>query len=582
MRMYIYRIFALIITAAIIAVCFPISVSAEEYYQSDINIRVGLIFGTGSVDSFPTTSENGFVIGLTKKMTGDSLKAFFTVPHKKISVARDTNLSKNSVGRYYANDKNIVIGKYNAQFSGTFKSFAEAISFISALPPKLSDISFPVYNDGPIVVRCGNFPSKSAAEEFIAGVSGYKFSVAAPADGAVTVINTENDSIIFEFDAASNNLSIAGMKKDTPYPEGTFYNELSQKFTDLVRSPAGNTYYGTFVYRVNTYGLEVIDIIHIDDYIKGVLPYEIYPDWPDEALKAFSIVVRTFTYYSLGRHTSAGYSMCNGTHCQMFVGMKNATEKSNAAVETTKDIIATYNGRLIEALYSSSMGGVSENNNDAWGSSAVPYLKSTEMPFENYTDPSHKNALWKNVVSPKTLYEYLITASSSAPNFKDVLKSPVKEINITGRSVPSNYVKQVEFVDTAGNKVKIKNSDSVRIALMRYVNSANMDIYTRFDYPLNNAGVTALETNRLYAITSKGTKSTDLNAGKITILTAAGTKSPGIDDYSFVFDGKGWGHGVGLSQYGTYDLALLGYKYEDIVKTFYSGIELKKITEVKK
>ena len=76
-------------------------------------------------------------------------------------------------------------------------------------------------------------------------------------------------------------------------------------------------------------------MLGVEDYVKGVLPYEIDPDWPAEAQKAQAVCARSF---ALGthKHTGSEYDLCNTTNCQVYLGANRATEASDAAVDATK------------------------------------------------------------------------------------------------------------------------------------------------------------------------------------------------------------------------------------------------------
>ena len=90
----------------------------------------------------------------------------------------------------------------------------------------------------------------------------------------------------------------------------------------------GYKWYGDFVYRRASNGnITVINYVNVEDYVKGVLPYEIDPDWPADAQKAQAICTRSF---ALGthKHTDSGYDLCNTTNCQVYLGANTRDEPS--------------------------------------------------------------------------------------------------------------------------------------------------------------------------------------------------------------------------------------------------------------
>jgi len=93
-----------------------------------------------------------------------------------------------------------------------------------------------------------------------------------------------------------------------------------------------------------------------------------------------------------------------------------------------------------------------------------------------------------------------------------------------------------------------------------------------------------IEAGKTYIMTAEGLTRSTPGDGKLSVLSAGGKYS--VSAYAtgndFVFDGRGWGHGVGLSQWGMQDMAEAGIKHDAILKTFYRGVSIKKLTDVKK
>ena len=135
-----------------------------EFYKSNPNMRIGLIFGSGTVGSFQTTAPNGFIIGMAKQNASDCFNSFFYLKNTKIAVTPSANLAKNSAGTYYANNKNIVIGKYSLEYTQSFSNFTEAYSFINKLRSSVSINVYPAYTNNKITVRLGDFSSAENAK----------------------------------------------------------------------------------------------------------------------------------------------------------------------------------------------------------------------------------------------------------------------------------------------------------------------------------------------------------------------------------------------------------------------------------
>ena len=346
---------------------YPIQIvygNSEQFFASNPNMRIGLVFGSGMTESFQTTSEDGFLFGYVEYNASDKFNVLSYSANTKIRVTRNA------------------------------------------------------------------------------------------ANNAAIVIDPDTDEILFQYlDSDNNFATVAATESNKNLTNGQSITELSAQNTGFTTTPAGNIYSGAFIYRTEGGGVEVINLVSLEDYIKGVLPYEISPNWPEEAQKAFSIAVRSYSVRSINRHASAGFMLCNTTHCQVYRGGINATAGTNAAVDATKDLVAVFNNQVIEAVYHSSSGGVTENNSDAWGTARVAYLASVTVPHERYNTPNRANSLWTNTVSPQELYEYLVGTSPQASRFRGTLDSAIANIIINERSPSSNYIKSVTVTDRNGNSV---------------------------------------------------------------------------------------------------------------------------------
>lgn len=563
-----------------ISTIFSIPVYAGEdgnFLASDPNMRIGLVFGSKAAASFQTGSDNGFLFGRVANNASDKFDVFFYTANKKIKTAKAP-------------------GRYNIEFAGTYTDFSGAYKFIEGLPKDVFKNSFPAYVDGNIVVRFGSFSSAEAAKAHISGISGKSpaaLSVAAGSGSAAVITNPATDEIIFWFDdGGSDFAALAALPSSADLGYGHQIYELNSKTTGFTVTPANNLNFGAFVYSITGSGVEVINLISLEEYVKGIVPYEVSPNWHDEALKAFSTAARTYALKSVNRHAGSGFMLCNSIHCQLYIGSRRATEKTNDAVNATRDLVLVYNGKIIEAVYHSASGGMTENHNDAWGGEMKePYLSSVFVPYEKYAEPGRENSFWTNTVSPRALYLYLVGESPQASKFKGIINSDIEKIIINERSPSSNYIKSVTVTDKNKNSVTIRNSDTIRGAFSKYANSANMDIYKASKFKSfilsetsEKAAALDMEAGVTHILTANGPTKAVPGDGVLHILTAEGayTAKAYATGTDFVFDGRGWGHGVGLSQWGARDMAEAGFGYEEILSTFYKGASIEKITNIAK
>ena len=126
-----------------------------------------------------------------------------------------------------------------------------------------------------------------------------------------------------------------------------------------------------------TGGLTVINVLNLEDYLRGVVPNELSPQsFPQlEALKAQAVAARTYALRNRGQFEAKGYDICATPACQVYRGRSSEHPLTDQAVEETRGIIASYRGNLINALYTSTCGGHTEDAVNIFeGEHEVPYL----------------------------------------------------------------------------------------------------------------------------------------------------------------------------------------------------------------
>ena len=205
----------------------------------------------------------------------------------------------------------------------------------------------------------------------------------------------------------------------------------------------GYQWRGDFVYRRASDGnITVINYVGLEDYVKGVLPYEIDPDWPAEAQKAQAVCARSFAL-GTSKHTSEGYDLCNTTNCQVYLGANQATAASDAAVDATQGEYLTYNGEPVIGYFFSSDGGATEDAVNVWGGD-YPYLQGKEDPYETY------DSSWSVTLTAEEVRQKLTSAGYSI--------GTVANVEVTKRTDTDN-VNEVTVTDTTGKQVVIQRDD---------------------------------------------------------------------------------------------------------------------------
>ena len=258
--------------------------------------------------------------------------------------------------------------------------------------------------------------------------------------------------------------------------------------------------------------LTVINEVDLEEYLYGVLKMEVDPEWPADALKAQAVAARTLALQSMGRFASEGYDVRATTDTQVYGGISAEDPRTTAAVEDTRGEIMTYEGRPIFAAYHSDSGGYTESSELVWGG-RYPYLQAVPDPYSTGA-PDH---------------EWMVRMD--LPAFEERLRR-------AGRS--ANGITGIEVVET---------TPSGRVGLVRITGTH---------------GVVTVKGTDLRAIMGA-----TLLRSTLFIVRITPDEQPLVE-----FLGRGSGHGVGLSQWGARGMAASGRTYTEILKYYYTGIEI--------
>jgi stage II sporulation protein D len=141
-------------------------------------------------------------------------------------------------------------------------------------------------------------------------------------------------------------------------------------------SADGLPYRGVIEVRPGEEGLTVVNVVNLEDYLKGVVPNELSPDaFPElEGLKAQAVAARTYVLRNRGQFAPKGYDICATPTCQVYRGKSTEKALSTQAVDETRGVTAVYQGALINALYTSTCGGHTETGANIFEGEDVPYL----------------------------------------------------------------------------------------------------------------------------------------------------------------------------------------------------------------
>ena len=311
-------------------------------------------------------------------------------------------------------------------------------------------------------------------------------------------------------------------------------------------------YAGTLKLQPNAHqSFTLVNNVPLETYVRGVVPHEIGYNAPYAAVQAQAILARTYVLASMHRFKVDDYELCADTQCQVYRGLEDTTVFADRAIADTKGLVLTYNNRVVDALYSSTTGGITANYNDIWDGTPRPYLQSVldlaNRPEnqrsanisdnqnlkafldrqEGFNEAGWKNLRWRRVGTlaelQVSLKKFLRFSGDTTTNFNAIQKLQVSKRANSGR------VLEMEATTDTG-KIIVKKDE----------------IIDAFDPPDS----TFFQLEPIY--TDK-------------VLTG----------YAFV--GGGLGHGVGMSQTGSYNLASMGWSYDRILNFYYTNTQLQKL-----
>jgi len=294
-------------------------------------------------------------------------------------------------------------------------------------------------------------------------------------------------------------------------------------------------------------GFTVVNTVTLEEYLYSVVPSEMFSSWPMEALKAQAVAARSEAMRKLGRHKNDGFDFCPEVHCQSYYGVERETATTRAAVDETCGIIMTYNGKPVDAIYSSTCGGHTQDNIFGDGT-PIPYLKGI-------TDVSD-DARVSFPLSPFGLENWL----REPP--KGILCDVPEYLN----SSCFRWVRMYSAEELGQIVAKTKNIGPIRKVVVIRRNASGHAVTVKIK---GSEGVLTVEKEAAVRKTLG-----DLRSSLFMVEVKYGAdKLP----EQFIFYGGGWGHGVGLCQAGACNLAAHGKEFKDILHHYFDKVEFRKL-----
>lgn len=546
-------------------------------------VRVGLAYGSGALVNANLENNTGYGSGYRMGYFDDDLDfvelAWTNEDETQITMVKTQNTWVN--GTSYSNSDNggNVIGCYHVLVESGYRSYEQA----AADAQEYRD-GFVAWIDGDYQVRAGSYTSRQEAEDAAQSLGG---TVAGTSSYAVNVTRTGTAEILFQFDGGDE-LALGVM------PDVTGADAVRTWFK-------GYRYYGGFRYeRIGGGDLTVVNIVDLETYIKGVVPYEMSSSWPLEALKVQAVCARSYAYINIhsGKHTSYHFDVCNTTDCQAYYGAGTnsssyqATERTDRAVDETAGEYAWYDGQVIEAFYSSSHGGASESVYNVWGTSLeqYPYLCGVEDPYE--ADMASKNSYssWTVSYSSSELAQRL-------ENYGYDASSGIELLTLTYSDLGNVIQVRVNYRDGGSDTIRpssmrsVFGISSIRFTVNGQAASSGSGTTSSSGGGLTANGSTSLDSQGTYTVISGSGSLSQAGLDGLYAISGSGSITPAEDaasgggsgtdtptgtqvtvsGSSYSFQGSGNGHQLGLSQYGAWAMAERGFTYDEIIEFYYPG-----------
>lgn len=324
-------------------------------------------------------------------------------------------------------------------------------------------------------------------------------------------------------------------------------------------------------------GITAVNVISMEEYLFSVVPSEMPATWHLEALKAQAVAARTYAMLMLSRGNShVGFDVCNGVCCQVYRGAEWENDRSTYAVLATAGLAMFFNGELIEAVYSASSGGFTENSENVWVE-ARPYLRSVSDPFE------FEPVVWTRNFTMSQISQLLGRQATGVSIGGHHPSGRVESLIIHyqgGSRVLQREEIRTFFSPTADGSLMSRNFTIGEVVPMPLPPPMPTDdTIVVYDGTLTHR----LQPQGLYGIGAQGVvlmKSITTTEGTVPQtqgFTAAPTPQPsGVvhTGYNITLHGRGFGHGVGMSQRGAEGMAQRGHTFREILTHFYSGITI--------
>lgn len=343
-----------------------------------------------------------------------------------------------------------------------------------------------------------------------------------------------------------------------------------------------NLYEGDLTLTARDGKIEPVLSIGTEDYLKGVVPYEMSDSFPEEALKAQAVAARTYALNNL--KPNAAYDVVDNTNDQVFKGCYAANESALKAIKDTEGLCGVYNGKLATCYYTASNGGRTMTRQQAWGKADVGYLQAKDDPY----DVENPESPVKTALLVKKPLDGMAGNEAFTGMLLEKMRAGLDKLGYNTAD-GSYHVGEIVKVELLGEKAD--PHPQLRIAIRPVAQKkavlgadGEVSLFSSTPKPITTAN-TDNEPRYLPAAMLPETIIVDIpvfpDAEKALQLSINLSENEVVSveekDEAFAVSLRRYGHGVGMSQRGAQQMAAkYGFDYRKILSFYYPGVELKK------
>ena len=368
------------------------------------------------------------------------------------------------------------------------------------------------------------------------------------------------------------------------------------------------TYRGAFLI---TQRAGLLNVLDVENYLCGVLPVEVGASWPMQALRAQAICARTYVLKQSMNRAEKGYDVVDSDSDQVYRGQGVETTQTNNAVASTANEILTYGNEMAITYFHSDSGGHTADVHDVWGHNNLPYLRGVPEVV-SYKSPVSS---WTAKISAAKIQNAVTKVTGT--NIGTINEIQVSEVDEGGRAVTMTFIgtkgsktikasqfrtavdprnlKSTMFTPSGGSfNVKNTLTPSGLVSTKNNNNNLSQSNKLTFDEEQALAKMTSegvfTTTELIDMLTNEAKKKNYYQVGLNRSKKNNNSNTQSIQakpknkyGYSiekngndFIFYGRGWGHGVGMCQWGAMAMAEQGWTAENILMHYYPGTAIRK------